>query len=279
MSKKEIKIMNYNVLHGFHTYGEEPFILEAERLKAAQKIVKKENPDMLILTEACFAEDNRHGIKMDYKNLFNYPYHTHAKVGSEWGSSLLSKYPIISAKNYSMDRRNFLRSVIDVNGEEIHVDVAHPHPDVSEFERKRFFHSHLRDIPNKPYILAGDFNALSDKDVYNKKNLTEGFAAFMGNKESAKKAVDSMLTHQAIPEIRAHNLIDTYSQIQEETNHTIPTDYLSLDKRSGIRVDYIFCSPHFDVKDAKIIKDKYTNKASDHYPITAVLSLGDKKNV
>lgn len=276
MAKKEIKIMNYNILHGFHNDAESP-VLDKERLQSAQKVVEKENPDILILTEACFAEKNRYGIKMNYPALFNFPYHFHASGNWEWGSSLLSKFPIVSAENYSMDKRLFLKSKLDINGQKIYVDVAHPHPDLSEFEKKRFFYSQLRDM-KKPYILVGDFNTLSDDDKYDREKLLIGYEAFMKNKELAQKVVDDLLTYQTIPEIKRHGFVDTYIPLYDGTDYTTPTDYvLPENKNSRIRTDYIFCSPDFRVNNAKIIKNKYTNKASDHYPIVTNLKLKNLK--
>ncbi|MDD5012309.1 MAG: endonuclease/exonuclease/phosphatase family protein [Candidatus Nanoarchaeia archaeon] len=276
MANKEIKIMNYNILHGFHNDAEAP-VLDKERLQSAQKVVEEENPDILILTEACFAEKNKYGIKMDYPKLFNFPYHFHAAGNWEWGSSILSKFPIISSENYSMDKRNFSKNELDVNGQKVYVDVAHPYPDLSEFEKRRFFYSQLRDI-KKPYILAGDFNALSDDDKYNREKLLSGYGGFMKNKGLAKKVVDDLLTYQTIPEIRKHGLIDTYTSSYDDNDYTMPTKYiLPENKNSRIRTDYIFCSPDFIVNDARIIKNKYTNKASDHYPIVANLKLKNSK--
>ena len=39
------------------------------------------------------------------------------------------------------------------------------------------------------------------------------------------------------------------------------------------RVDYIFCSKDFKILDSNIIKNKLTEKASDHYPITATVEI------
>jgi endonuclease/exonuclease/phosphatase family metal-dependent hydrolase len=265
--------MNYNILHGFHS-DNQPFVLQEDRLKSAQEVVKRENPDILILTEACFADKNKYGIKMNYKKLFSFPHYFHTITGNEWNSALLSKYPINSSQDYCMDRRMFFRNELDVDGNKIYLDVAHPHPDLSEFERKRFFHSYLRDIPDKSYILTGDFNAISDQDKYYREKLIKGFLGFIKNKEVVDKVVDERLTHQAISEIRRHNLIDTYRKINKGVQqYTIPTDYLSLDKSSGMRVDYIFCSPDFEVEDARVIKNELTEKASDHYPVIAQLKL------
>src|SRR3989344_167201 len=103
----KLKILNYNILHGFYPYDLSiSKLLDTKRLKAVQEIIKIENPDIVVLTEACFAQNNIFNIKMDYPRLFGFKYHFHANVIhasiiNEWGSSLLSKFPIKEADNYN----------------------------------------------------------------------------------------------------------------------------------------------------------------------------------
>jgi endonuclease/exonuclease/phosphatase family metal-dependent hydrolase len=47
----------------------------------------------------------------------------------------------------------------------------------------------------------------------------------------------------------------------------------SKNKDSSVRLDYVFCSNNFEVVDSGIIKNKSTERASDHYPIYAVLDI------
>jgi endonuclease/exonuclease/phosphatase family metal-dependent hydrolase len=268
----DIKLMNYNILHGFHT-SEKPFILERERLEAAKEIVKKENPDLLVLTEACFGSPNKYGISMDYQKIFGFPYYHHAPAtpeGYEWGSAILSRFPITETRNLSESWMPFLRAQIDSGGTPFNIDVFHPHPNISDDKKVEKLKSTWEKY-QAPQILAGDFNALSPQDKYDREKLIMGFGTFTKDPESA---VDFLLKGRIIPYIISQGLIDTYRQANpkhREQDYTIPTDALSKNKDSAIRLDYIFCSPDYKVSQAGIIKNSLTNKASDHYPVTAIL--------
>jgi len=142
----EFKVMQYNILHGFHSGGQGekkiiiPFKFQPERLISAQIVVKKENPEVLVLNESCFVEKEEYGTKMDYPKLFNYPYSFYASNNNyEWGNTILSKYPIVSGENYRKQNRTFFKVKIDFNGKIINFYVAHPHPSLNEEEKRDFF--------------------------------------------------------------------------------------------------------------------------------------------
>lgn len=269
-----LKVVNYNILHGFFS-GERPFRLEQERLETATRAVKAEDPDFLLLTEACFALPNEDKVRMNYAEIFDFPYGVFSRTRNEWGSAVLSKSPIVSYADFSMFRRGFLKSSIDLNGRTVNIDVVHPHPKLTESEKMRFLANCLRDM-QRPYLIAGDLNAISDEDSYDLEELVIGFEGFhvpSSEFTTARHKVEDLMRKLTIPEIRRHGLIDTYNALDNPFDFTIPTDLLSKDKRSGIRIDYIFASPDFEVVDAGIIKNRYTNSASDHYPVFAVLEL------
>ena len=260
--------MNFNVCHGFCS-SEPPFKIEEERIKAAQKLVINENPDILVLTEACFAKENSCRILINYQSLFNFPHYYHCPMGSEWGAALLSKYPIKQAENYSMGQRLFFRTSLDIEHRTINLDIAHPHPDLSEWEKKMFFKNIIRDY-KKPYILAGDFNSLSDEDSYDKEKLIRGFRVF---DKHAEEKVEDLMKRLAIREIRTAGLVDTFTAKHRTFDYTVPTNSLSINKDSAMRVDYVFCSSDFNVINSYKIKGKHVERASDHYPIIAILAF------
>ncbi len=239
--------MNYNIRHGFHT-GKNPFTLQNERVEAAKKAVENQKPDILALTEACFGHKNKYGIHMNYQKVFDYPYYYHApsiNQGYEWGTAILSRYPIV-ARNLTDTWKMMLKAQIDVKGETINVGVTHQAPKVKGNEKEEFFEKHLKDF-QIPYILAGDFNSISPQDPYDRTKLIRGFKTFTKEPE---KVVDAMLNDPTIPYLLSQGLIDTYRQRRQSFGFTVPTDSLSSNKDSGIRLDYIFCSLDFKVKNA-----------------------------
>jgi len=270
-----IKVMNFNVLHGFHTPEnvpfEPPFTLNEQRLKAGQETVLDENPDILVLTEACFGGRGYKGVKMDYQKLFGFPHFHYTQTPGEWGYAVLSKFPIIASEENIKHFQPHIRTQIDSHGKILTLDIAHPHPSLTEDEKIRYLGEMLKTHPSKNYILLGDLNSLSHQDLYDKNRLIEGFRKVFG--ENTQAIIDGMLRGKTIPYITSQGLIDTHKAIHPNgIDSTIPTDYLSEDKRSGIRIDYIFCSPDLKIEDAYVVKNNSTNQASDHYPVVAVLN-------
>ncbi|MEK6924730.1 MAG: endonuclease/exonuclease/phosphatase family protein [Nanoarchaeota archaeon] len=267
----QVKVMNYNVLHGFHSLDHKP---ENERLTAAQEVVRQEDPDILVLTEACYGAQKPGGgsIFMDYGKLFGFANYRFAKRGdAEWGSAILSKYPITSMQNNERGMQNHVRTTIDLKGMPLMLDVAHPHPSVSEEDKAKYFKEVVLARHSNPYVLAGDFNSLSPQDKYERADLIAGLH---GQVRYPEAVVDSWLKRLAVPVLTSVGLVDTYRSAHPHSfDYTIPTDYLSKDKRSGVRIDYIFASPDIKVKDSYVIQNALTNKASDHHPVVAVLDI------
>ncbi|MDE1849051.1 MAG: endonuclease/exonuclease/phosphatase family protein, partial [Nanoarchaeota archaeon] len=250
--------MNYNVLHGFHQ-SFPPFALEEKRLEAAREIVKKENPDILVLTEACYGGPNPFNINIDYKSLFNFPQGFFGKWGDyEWGNFLLSKYPL-KCKIVPFGTRTAIRSRISVNDKEIYLDVIHPYPSWTENEKIAFTKSILKNIKT-PYFLVGDFNSLSDEDKYDKERLVRGFAKF---EKEPVQAVNRIWEKKFIPWLRAQGLVDTFSTSSRKI--TVPTKIYGNGQESAMRMDFIFASPDIKTLETRVIKNKDTDSASDHY--------------
>lgn len=270
--------MYYNIWHGFHSEWQKkdshkPFIFYPERLEAAKQAVRNETPDILILGEACFGNpfierSTGRTIHINYQKEFNFPHYHYVPKGAEWGTSILSKFKIKSVEDLTTHLRIFIRS--EIGDPLLFLDIAHPHPDLSEAEKTAFLNEKLRTL-RKPSLLIGDFNALSDEDIYNRKQLVKAFTKIMG--QAAHQKIPDMLRCEAIRAVRNTNLIDTFKAINKEFDYTIPTDLCSTNKDSAIRIDYIFCSPDFRIKDAYVVRNALTERASDHYPVVAVLEL------
>jgi len=270
----KLKIMEYNILHGFHSKNK-PFTFQKERKSNVQKIVKKEDPDILILTEACFGDENKYNIRLDYEKMFDFQHYFYASCAPkeyEWGSAIFSKYPL-TGKNLGENWISFLQCKIDIGSDFLKLNVFHPYPNIKEEQKYNFIKKFFKKT-GKNQILAGDFNSINPKE-YNKEKLLKGFKTF--HKEPLKK-VNELFKGKVISYLVSKGLIDTYKENNSEFNYTIPTDMLSKNKDSAMRIDHIFCSEDIKVLDSGIIKNELTEKASDHYPIYAVLDVGGKKS-
>jgi len=277
--KSKLKIMEYNILQGFHTKSN-PAILEHERLEASKKIILSEEPDILVLIEACADNISKHGIKIDYSKEFNLPYHFHGHKpnGSHHGISILSKYPFIEKEDYSIKDMQFVRISVKLNNKVIRIDALHPHPDLNDKQKARFFKGVIRDSTDNT-ILIGDFNSLSRADKHNREKLIEKVISLPEFKYKDRKfveeLVDNHLTFEAMDIIEKSNFVDTYRQIHKKSinGFTMPTDLLDKNKSAASRIDFIFVSKDIKIIDANIIKNEFTEIASDHHPIYAVLEI------
>lgn len=269
----KIKIMQYNIRTGFRKL-ERPYDFEGKRMVYAKKIIKKENPDILILNEAYFESKNKSGIIMDYQKIFGFQYYAHGNykkgLSPYWGHAILSKFPIIKEINKSQGHSGLLRAKIKIKDKIINLDVVHisPMPYLSSKKQEHFTKKLLKNKEN--YVLTGDFNSLSPEDKYQKAEMTKAWKKFDKN---AGKVIKEMLKKDAVKYILSKGLIDTYKIKNKNFDFSIPTDFLSKNKSSGIRIDYIFCSKDFKVIKSGILKNKMTEKASDHYPIYALLEI------
>ena len=264
----KIKIMEYNVLHGFHEMSP-PFKFEKERLEYAKILVKSENPDILIITEACYGGEAKFGKFLNYKKIFNYRYGFFGPYGEfEWGNMILSKFQI-DCELIKLKNRTAIRSAINIKkGTQIYIDVIHTSPDLPESGKIESTKA-LLDNLIKPYIIAGDFNAVSDEDNYDRDILIEGYKAFAGNK--AEEKVDRLLGKKFIPFIKSFGLRDAFDN--KSRDYTIPTSLAVGDKKSAVRIDHFFISDDIKVIKTYVVKNAIAEKASDHYPIVGIFEI------
>jgi len=283
MSK--LKIVWYNVLRGFHKKElDGSFTFEQKRFFAVKKIIKSLNPDFLFIGEGDF--NPRCKIKgekvkiIDYKKEFGFPYFYYSKPDktSRKGEVILSKISFkvknFSKGDYSNENYTDLKCFFKLNKKEILVEIIHPYPTIPEKEKANFVKKILKG-KKENYLLLGDFNALSPDDKYEKENLFKLFSLMAKNKMSAWKNVHDSSKSLMIKEVLKSGLKDTFKEKNKKQEITLPTKNYSpfKNKKAGIRLDYIFCSKNFEVLKSKIIKNKLTDIASDHYPIYAELDI------
>jgi endonuclease/exonuclease/phosphatase family metal-dependent hydrolase len=259
MALMKLRVMTYNILHGFHS---NEHVLDKARLGHAKKAVKTENPDILVLCEACYGGYNHTGIYMDYPRIFGYDYGFFGFWGDhEWGSYILSRHPL-QARVIKLIDRTAITSEITVRRKKLHIDVYHPSPNITEKDRADSIRPLIKAM-RTPYILTGDFNAVSDHDRYDKDAIIEAFR-HLSNHDPERKA-EELLNPRMIPMLRRYGLKDAMPKMNR--TYTIPTDYASINKTSGIRIDHFFVSKDIKVHSGYVPKNKHTNWASDHYPI------------
>ncbi len=269
------RVMTYNALYGFHERSDEALIYREERAGAARDVVRAEAPDVVALTEGAYFGHRGRVVRHDFAAMFALPHVACAGSEGEWGNVLVSRFPIVRAERLPLGRSpkgappSALRATLDCGGREVHIDVVHPSPHVAESERVEAFAPLLATM-RTPYILLGDFNALSDEDDYSAEALV---AQMQGHVAEPEAVAARMLDRKLLASVRASGLVDTLAP--EGRTHTIPSrlDRPHATQGARIRIDYIFASRDLRVLHSEIIQRPPTDEVSDHYPVVATLEL------
>jgi endonuclease/exonuclease/phosphatase family metal-dependent hydrolase len=267
--------MTYNVLYAFHERQGDTMLFQEERARAVREVVRACAPDVLGITEAVYCGAGRGRlIRPDYATMFGLEHVYADGFDGDWGNCLVSRFPIRHAERWPLGggRREVtssaLRATLDCEGREVHVDVVHPSPAITEAERVEAFVPLLSTRP-RPYLMVGDLNALSDEDPYDRATLV---SQLTGHVAQPDELAARMLDRRLVATVRAHGLHDV---APPGRRHTLPTRLPRPHATQGarLRLDYIFASDDFRVERVEVIENEATDRASDHYPLVADLVL------
>ena len=267
--------MTYNVLYAFHERQGDTMLFQEERASAVREAVRACAPDILGVTEAVYCGAGRGRlIRPDYATMFGME-HVHASgFDGDWGNCLVSRFPIRRAERLPLGggrhdvMSSALRVTLDCEGRDVHVDVVHPSPAITEAERVEAFLPLLATL-RRPCLMIGDLNALSDEDPYDHATLV---SQLTGHVEQPELLATRMLDRRLVATVRAHGLHDVAPPTRR---HTLPTRLPRPHATQGarLRLDYIFASEEFRAERAEVIESEATDRASDHYPLVADLVL------
>lgn len=239
--KIDVKVMSYNIHHGVGIDG----VLSLERIA---DVIRDSGAEIIGLQEV----DRYYGARSDFQDqakrlaqLLGYHYVYGANLNlppaegqtenRQYGTAILSKYPIIYSENihlssFGREQRGVLFAKINVRG--IHIGVYNTHLSLNATDRL----TQVAEIVeltlqyNGPKVLVGDFNALPDS------------------------AEVQYL-------IREGNFTDTFEDVED--NNTFPP--INPDRR----IDYIFTSKGIEFSNQQVIH----TEASDHLPILTQLTI------
>ena len=236
----QVKVMSYNI---HHAVGEDN-VLDLERIA---KVIEDSGAEIIGLQEV----DNHWAERSNFEDQAKWlaerlgMHYTYAanldrdplNLGEprrQYGTAVLSNYPIIDAENYSLtkigntEQRGLLETVINVKGHHL-----------------KFYNTHL--------ALTSAERDIQVKEIIEIASRTEGPKVIMGDL-NAKPDSNEM-----------QPLFASYKDAFADQNdaYTIPAD---LPTR---RIDYIFTSKEMQTNHAEVI----STIASDHLPIVAELIL------
>jgi endonuclease/exonuclease/phosphatase family metal-dependent hydrolase len=244
-------------------------LLDRERAEAAKKVVYDLHPDVLVLNEALFCRDHA-GKRVDYGELFAFPYEVSALYDGAWGNAILSRLPIIRSQELRIYNRGGLVAVIDTPSGALTVASYHPHPHRYP-ENKALDFTRLVAGLGGPVIVCGDLNCISPEDRVDRSKLIEAFRAFSNDPETAvDRFIESgRLVFDSLSKFGLKDAIPTSGR-----RYSIPTDLISLDKSSGMRIDHVLANDKIEIVTGEVVHSPATNQASDHHPVMVEFRIG-----
>ncbi|CEG26272.1 endonuclease/exonuclease/phosphatase family protein [Bacillus sp. B-jedd] len=239
--KVSVNFMSYNIHHGVGIDN----ILDLERIAG---LIRDEGADIVAIQEV----DRHYGARSDFEDqakklaeLLGYHYVYAANLdldpleeGAErrqYGTAVLSKYPIIQAENYLLpsfgkEQRGLLEATVNVKGNHIRVYNTHLGLTVSQRLAQVEEINKIVSAKKTPAVLMGDLNAEPDSDEV--KQLLNGA-----------------------------NLVDAFEN--RDNADTFPVE------NPIKRIDYIFASEGLKIFNQEVIYSTY----SDHLPVIAEIEL------
>lgn len=261
-----MKIMCYNIYRG----GKEGKI---SRIPLIEQVIKTESPDFLAFQEANdFEKDNCRMLK-DISKSSGLSYTALAegsltKSGRQYHVASFSRYPFKQIEDWKGQLRNAaLTTVFSTPLGDIAICNVHLSPG-TEDERLKELELILSKTPYSQSIILGDLNSLSPQDAY-----PWGLSSQFNEAQQKKFLVEGKIQTRVIQSIIRKSYKDSAFCLGINVA-TVPTKS-NQDKghEAPLRIDYIFISSSLisKVKEVRVTKNELTERASDHYPLVAVL--------
>jgi endonuclease/exonuclease/phosphatase family metal-dependent hydrolase len=251
-------------------------------------VVKEENPDILMLVETGYLEDNGYLLLRTAVGEFNayfaneLPYSGLAALNiafSTSGEAILSRFPILefrqvpvvtldNSEGYTMTH-DFVDAIIDVNGTAVHFIGVHlkagggeDNQHRREFENEGII-NYMDSLGDVPIVYLGDLNSYSPKDNVTVDNDL-GFGPLTMLVEPEDPIYGQYASH-------VHNFTDVFRALNpSDSGYTYGHQYAP---ELG-RIDYIFVNSFFNDKLINSTADgtAHANTGSDHYSIDAFMT-------
>jgi len=263
-----IRLLQFNVLEGLYQPGGEA--LDLERVAAARQLVHALNPDVVVVNEALYVEPGRERYT-DYAVLFGLTHQVGHQYDLAWGNAIVSRFPIGEVSWHVFYRRSSLVCTIAAPDGEFRLATYHPHPGRRGFLRAGDFETTLAAVgTGRPAVISGDFNAVMPWDNPCRESLMDGFRRFTLPEKvegDVDRFIDSGIHIASVME--RHGFRD----LVEDRAHTIPTDFLSLDKGSAMRIDHVVGNDLIKRASGSVVRHAHAEWASDHRPVVVDLTI------
>lgn len=250
---------------------------ESDRFKSLITFTKKENPDVLGLSELNGWERDNFSKLRRFKTHIGMQYSVFCRSPHGYHLALFSKSPLENARLLHRGMwHGAIIANVKANGSSYSITVTHLSP-MTEDIRLKEVDLLIRALDSRhQIILMGDMNSISPSDIKDDDALLSRIRR-MGMKKfgtNIKKFGTNKLRKEVIQQISKEHLIDTARLFSNAPGHSVPTKR-NMDRShvTPLRLDYIFVTKDLraKVRAAGVIRTKETDNISDHYPIYAKL--------
>ena len=267
---KQLKIISYNVYNG----------MKLDESEGKQKYIdwaKAQDADIIAWQEMnFFTREKLEKFAASYGHKYAILLKESPEDAAFFPVAITSKYPIVNV-NKVVD--NLWHGALYADIGNYHFVVTHMNP---FWTAKRIDEINLiidsikysRD-PKGKWIIAGDLNSFSpaDKSDYDKSTLLEDIKEKQKKRPILENLVDGKLSYTVQQNLLDAGFIDALKIKHKEFVATAPTKVFYDQASVPLRYDYIYVSPPLknNVIDVQVIKDDFTDKYSDHYPVQMII--------
>ena len=267
---KQLKIISYNVYNG----------MKLDESEGKQKYIewaKAQDADIIAWQEMnFFTREKLEKFAASYGHKYAILLKESPEDAAFFPVAITSKYPIINV-NKVVD--NLWHGALYADIGNYHFVITHMNP---FWTAKRIDEINLiidsikysRD-PKGKWIIAGDLNSFSpaDKSDYDKSTLLEDIKEKQKKRPILENLVDGKLSYTVQQNLLDAGFIDALKIKHKEFVATAPTKVFYDQASVPLRYDYIYVSPPLknNVIDVEVIKDDFTDKYSDHYPVQMII--------
>lgn len=267
---KQLKIISYNVYNG----------MKLDESEGKQKYIdwaKAQDADIIAWQEMnFFTREKLEKFAASYGHKYAVLLKESPDDPAFFPVAITSKYPIVNV-NKVVD--NLWHGALFADVGNYHFVITHMNP---FWTAKRIDEINLiidsikysRD-PNGKWIIAGDLNSFSpaDKPDYDKSTLLEDIKEKQKKRPILDNLVNGQLSYTVQQNLLDADYIDALKIKHKEFISTAPTKVFYDQASVPLRYDYIYVSPPLkeNVIDVKVLKDDFTDKYSDHYPVQMII--------
>lgn len=267
---KELKIISYNAYCGMkldETETKEKFIQWA----------KEQDADIIAWQEMnLFTREKLEKFAAEYGHKYAVLLKESPNDDAFFPVAITSKYPIVNV-NKVVD--NLWHGALYADIGKYHFVITHMNP---FWTAKRIDEINLiidsikySQDPKGNWIIAGDLNSFSpaDKKAYDQSNLLNDIKEKQKKRPILENLVDDQLSYTVQQNLLDAGFIDALKLKNKEFISTAPTKVFYDQSSTPLRYDYIYVSPPLKNKviDVKVLKDDFTDKYSDHYPVQMII--------